>query len=250
MQIHEILLLPPLAIACVGGSDKPLEADTDKSIHGSNRTVIRPHVTLKGLSAGTTRQAHEEYQRRQQKHGNDGESADPGLRARDLRSLTKAAFDDFVSVEHPSSFIDSAYARVSATLDQWGYPLQLIEIARRIAIEGTQHNSRLLAIKAALAPFDERRYLWSEMKPGVRKGSPDEDKYKRALDQLKVIIEQLTKAYDRAGHERLEESSLFVAAARTAMNELLRLGDELAAKNIGIDFFSLWQGGLGGGSRP
>ena len=58
------------------------------------------------------------------------------------------------------------------------------------------------------------------------------------------------QAYDRPGHERLEESSPFVAAARTAMNELLRLGDELAAKNIGIDFFSLWRGGLGGGSRP
>src|SRR5215813_377565 len=58
MQIHEIFFLPPLAIARVGGSDKPLDAfywDTDKSIHGANRTVIRPDVTLKVLPDGTLR---------------------------------------------------------------------------------------------------------------------------------------------------------------------------------------------------
>src|SRR5262245_53391443 len=58
LEIKEVFFLPPLAIARVGGSDKPLEAfywDTDKSIHGANRTVIRPDVTLKVLADGTVR---------------------------------------------------------------------------------------------------------------------------------------------------------------------------------------------------
>jgi hypothetical protein len=46
---------PPLAIARIGGSNTPLDAfvwDSDKSIHGANRTVIRPTVTLKVLPDG------------------------------------------------------------------------------------------------------------------------------------------------------------------------------------------------------
>jgi dsDNA-binding SOS-regulon protein len=182
-----------------------------------------------------TRQALEEYRTR---HKNE----DPGLRARDLRLLTKSTLEDFISVEHPSSFVDGAYARVVATLDQWGYPAQLIEVARRIASEGMQHESRLIAIKAALAPFDEQRYLRIGMKPGIGKGVTKATvaRYNKALDQLELIIDNLTKAYNKAGHERLEESSPFVANARNAMDDLLKLGDELAAQNIGIDFFSLW----------
>src|SRR6266511_3651977 len=58
LQVQEIFFLPPLAIARVGGSETPLDAfvwETDKSIHGANRTVIRPAVSLKVLSDGTLR---------------------------------------------------------------------------------------------------------------------------------------------------------------------------------------------------
>ena len=57
-RIKDVFFKPPLAIARVGGSDKPLDAfvwATDKSIHGANRTVIRPDVTLKVLADGTLR---------------------------------------------------------------------------------------------------------------------------------------------------------------------------------------------------
>src|SRR5947209_17138142 len=56
--IQNIFFLPPLAIARIGGSNTPLDNfvwDSDKSIHGANRTVIRPEVTLKVLSDGSLR---------------------------------------------------------------------------------------------------------------------------------------------------------------------------------------------------
>jgi hypothetical protein len=58
MQIKEIYFVPPLAIARLGGSDTPLDCfvwDTDKSIHGGNRTVIKPAVSLRVMANGSVR---------------------------------------------------------------------------------------------------------------------------------------------------------------------------------------------------
>jgi hypothetical protein len=58
MPIKEIYFLPPLAIARLGGSDTPLDCfvwDTDKSIHGGNRTVIKPAVSLRVMADGSVR---------------------------------------------------------------------------------------------------------------------------------------------------------------------------------------------------
>jgi hypothetical protein len=55
---QNVVFKPPLAIARIGGSNTPLDAfvwDSDKSIHGANRTVIRPAVTLKVLPDGSLR---------------------------------------------------------------------------------------------------------------------------------------------------------------------------------------------------
>ena len=56
--VQNVFFKPPLAIARVGGSKTPLDAfvwDSDKSIHGANRTVIRPAVTLKVSADGSLR---------------------------------------------------------------------------------------------------------------------------------------------------------------------------------------------------
>jgi hypothetical protein len=56
--VHNVFFKPPLAIARVGGSSTPLDAfvwDSDTSIHGANRTVIRPDVTLKVLPDASLR---------------------------------------------------------------------------------------------------------------------------------------------------------------------------------------------------
>jgi hypothetical protein len=58
MPITEIYFLPPLAIARLGGSDTPLDCfvwNTDKSIHGGDRTVIEPAVSLRVMSDGSAR---------------------------------------------------------------------------------------------------------------------------------------------------------------------------------------------------
>jgi len=56
--IKSIFFQPPLAIARLGGSDKPLDCfvwDSDKSIHGGDRTVIRPTTSLRVVEDGSLR---------------------------------------------------------------------------------------------------------------------------------------------------------------------------------------------------
>ena len=58
MEITEVYFLPPLAIARLGASEIPLDCfvwDTDQSIYGANRTVIRPAVTLRVMADGSLR---------------------------------------------------------------------------------------------------------------------------------------------------------------------------------------------------
>ena len=57
-RVVEIYLLPPIAVARVGGSDNPLEAfewDTDVSTHGAHQTVIKPAVSLEVGADGSLR---------------------------------------------------------------------------------------------------------------------------------------------------------------------------------------------------
>jgi hypothetical protein len=57
-RLLEVFLLPPLAIARVGGSDTPLEAFewvSDHDPHGGHSTIIKPSTTLDVLPDGTLR---------------------------------------------------------------------------------------------------------------------------------------------------------------------------------------------------
>ncbi len=85
----------------------------------------------------------------------DTPAVEPGFRERALRPLTKDVIGDFIALEHPSSFIDGAYARVIATLRQPNYPGDLVDVATRIASEGMEHERHFIDINSALAPFDE-----------------------------------------------------------------------------------------------
>ena len=58
MNIAEIYFLPPLAIARVGGSDTPLDCfvwDSDRTVYGAHRTIIRPAGSLEVLADGSLR---------------------------------------------------------------------------------------------------------------------------------------------------------------------------------------------------
>ena len=58
MNITSIYFLPPLAIARVGGSDTPLDCfvwDSDRTVYGAHRTIIKPELSLDVLADGSLR---------------------------------------------------------------------------------------------------------------------------------------------------------------------------------------------------
>ena len=157
-----------------------------------------------------------------------------GYRERALRRLSKDVISDFIALEHPSSFIDGAYARVIATLRQGNYSPDLGDVATRIASEGMEHERHFIDISTALAPYQETEYL-RPMQVGTQHDAA------RALQELDKIIESLRKAYRVAGQNKLEMTNPDIAAARGAMNELLKIGEDLGSDGIGIPFFSRWE---------
>ena len=57
-DIESICFLPPLAIGRVGGGDTPLDSfvwDSDRTIYGAHRTIIRPAMSLEVLADGSLR---------------------------------------------------------------------------------------------------------------------------------------------------------------------------------------------------
>jgi hypothetical protein len=157
-----------------------------------------------------------------------------------LRPLTPDALMDFIAVEHPSAYLDSAYARVIATLTQrrqQRYPESTAELAERIAADGVQHETRFREIKDALSPF----FLGlSYVRKDFREGTKTEGR--RAIEPLRTIKDSLRGAYQAASDNQLARSAEKIVVARTAMNDLLSIGEELAArKHIGIPFFKIWK---------
>jgi hypothetical protein len=164
-------------------------------------------------------------------------TAQSKMRSPELRRLGTKVVDDFIAVEHPSGFIDGAYARVAATLRQAPYPDHLAELALRIASDGVQHEARFLEIKAALAPFEEAQYLRT-IQPGKVDAPGD---IRKARELLKTIRDNLHTVYVLSAHNDIESTGPHVGKARTAMTELLDLGDKLAQDGIGLPFFGLWE---------
>ncbi len=159
-----------------------------------------------------------------------------GFRPRRLRRLEADALGDFIAVEHPSGFIDGAYARVVSTLrDTKTYPAHMIEIAERIANDGTQHFSRFMDIKAVLSFYRNAAPPYPYLRD-VKLGTVAETA--QAGDKLKDIMTHLKKAYVDGAHGDYANSGRDVVDARAAMNDLLDLGESLAAdRGLGIPFF-------------
>jgi hypothetical protein len=150
--------------------------------------------------------------------------------------LTVDMQQTFINVERPNAIVDSTYARVAATLDQPGkYPPYLLGLARRILQDGMQHESRFNAIQAALKPFGQAQYLRN-----MQRGSATLGKVRAVLDLRDKIIVALREAYRLAARDEIGKSNEQIAAARTAMQELLDRGEILADADIGIPFFEDW----------
>jgi hypothetical protein len=189
-------------------------------VKAEHKTTFRPRLLTE-----PTREALAEFQ----KICGD---TDSGWRPAALRLLTEEVQQDFINIEHPSAYIDGAYARVVATLrlDNYGSP-KLLQLAQRIVGDGMEHEARFNAIRAALRPFNQDDYLRSKMTLGSKK------KTKTLLDQRDTIIRELREAYTSAARESITDCAEHIAAARATMNDLLKDGEELAKKDIGIPFF-------------
>jgi hypothetical protein len=167
----------------------------------------------------------------------EAEQRDPSFdprswRMRSLRVLDRNVQQEFINIERRRSYVDRTYARVAATLEQAGqYPDSLPGFAHRILSDGMQHESRFLAIKAALAPFDEEEYLRSDMEPG---STPDTGRVLRLRDEA---VKALREAYAAAARHDVAQTGKDIAAARVMMNEMLELAEQSAKNNTGILFF-------------
>jgi hypothetical protein len=157
-----------------------------------------------------------------------------GWRDRALRRLTPDTLSVFIDIEHPSGFLDGAYARVIATLRSSKYPTHAVELAERIDSDGVDHYSRFRLVETALNAYKEAEpqlpYL-RKLKVGTREQAAE------ALDIYEDILRDLSNGYKDYAQDRLAEGAPFVNTARLKMNELLKVGEELAAGGIGIPFW-------------
>jgi Ferritin-like len=158
-----------------------------------------------------------------------------GWRDRALRRLTPDTLSVFIDIEHPSGFLDGAYARVIATLRSSKYPTHAVELAERIDSDGVDHYSRFRLVETALNAYKEAEpqlpYL-RKLDVGTREQAAE------ALDIYEDILRDLSNGYKDYARDRLAEGAPFVNTARLKMNELLKVGEELAAGGIGIPFWS------------
>jgi hypothetical protein len=168
-----------------------------------------------------------------------------GTRPAELRPLDKDTLDDFIAVEHPSAFIDGAYASVIATLSTGDYPTYMGELAWRIAGDGVLHEQRFREIRNALSLFfdlrdpDGNRPQLPYLRTGFREASLQEAA--RARGPLSLIKNNLRDAYVLAAQNQLAQSAVNITHARQAMNDLLQVAEDLAdQRNIGVPFFNLW----------
>jgi hypothetical protein len=159
-------------------------------------------------------------------------------RKAELRPLTPGVLTGFIAVEHPSAYIDGAYARVIATLSQGKYPPYMVELALRIAGDGVQHESRFREIRNALSPFVIKGQYPKFLRPNFTEATPQQAAAART--SLRKIKENLRAAYIAAAQNQNVRSAENVTEARQAMNDLLKVGEDLAERGLGLPFFKLW----------
>jgi hypothetical protein len=151
-----------------------------------------------------------------------------------LRRLTPDALDDFINIERPSGFLDGAYAKVIATLRSPIYPPHAVELAERIDSDGVDHYSRFREVEMALKAYDKARPPLPYLRALEVGGG---EQVAEALAIYEEILRDLGEGYRDYARERFAEGAPLVNAARLRMNDLLKIGEKLAASGIGIPFW-------------
>jgi hypothetical protein len=152
-----------------------------------------------------------------------------------LRRLTPAVLDGFVEIERPRGLIDGAYGRVIATLRQedTDYPPHMAELAEKIASDGMLHESQFLQIRSALKTYYQAGPPYPYLRK-IRLGTLNQTKEASLI--FGRIVRNLTVAYTHIAAGTLTRSARYVAQARTAMDDLMAVGEDYAARGIGIRF--------------
>ncbi len=152
-----------------------------------------------------------------------------------LRQLTPAVLDGFVEIERPRGLIDGAYGRVIATLRQedTDYPPHMAELAEKIASDGMLHESQFLQIRSALKTYYQAGPPYPYLRK-IRLGTLNQTKEASLI--FGRIVRNLTVAYTHIAAGTLTRSARYVAQARTAMDDLMAVGEDYAARGIGIRF--------------
>ncbi|WP_171177176.1 ferritin-like domain-containing protein [Ruegeria sp. HKCCD8929] len=154
---------------------------------------------------------------------------------RSLRPLTTEAIDDFIEIERPGGYIDRAYARCVATLEQRDlYERHLYTLAVRIDTDGDEHYLRFRQMKEVLAKYNTGEGLPAYLRP-VEVGT--EDQARHALDIFDNVKEGLHDAYVSEAGKDYPEAQDYLSQVRAEMKILRDEGEKLAADRIGIPFW-------------
>jgi Ferritin-like len=153
-----------------------------------------------------------------------------GDRPRSLRPLQTNVLADFVAVERPSSTLDGEYARVVATLAR-GYPDTMLQLARQIVVEGTEHFARFSEIAKVLGSWSVASGAPTPWLRPIVKAT--EEQASAALDAYRSVLAHLGNAYQFGD---MEDASQIVEG-RLAMMRLDTEAEKLGKAGLGVPFF-------------
>ena len=150
-----------------------------------------------------------------------------------LRPLDAKMLQLVVDIEEPSGYIDGRYARATATLLQPIYPRHLHEMASTIVRDGEQHFLYFSDVQRVLSAYgsDGAPYL----RP-IKPGDPAAPDVKDALATYQQILKYLFLGYEMDDIKNMKN----LADARQWMFALDKKAEDLAKKNIGIPYLSLF----------
>jgi len=175
------------------------------------------------------------------RHSHQGPVGLDGLHGPALRVFDFEAVDAYIRVERPGGPLDTAYARTVATLEQRGadgqhlYPRHLYELAAKIDSDGVQHWERFREMRRTLSTYRHARPL--PYLRNVRLGSPKETA--AALEAYEALQSDLRHAYAHEAAREFELAQQAIGRARKLMDVLNREAESLAARGIGVPFFSV-----------
>ncbi len=151
----------------------------------------------------------------------------------EMRRLEPQTLQDFIDIERPSGAIDGAYARVIATLrSDMRYPIQMQQLAERIANDGMGHERQFLDMRAVLRRMPGESSYLRELK----RADPGDPTIATAMRHFRNIKSELDTAFRSGADRDLPAMGKSLNAARDLMDKLLAETDRLALTGVGFPY--------------